>query len=161
MARYNLSYKTNLAYKERVKEQTREVSHIGHVKKKQIKNIKPVFYISMVVFASLVLSFYIANLAKGSVMTFKINEIKKQLNIQQSETVRLNSILESKHSNYSEIEKYAKLNLKMRNRGINQVYYISRPKSNKFEKTKNKNQKFKESEKIIDKIKNCLKSIVR
>ena len=159
MTRSNLAYKTNLDYKEKYKEHFEKPSHIGRIKKKHIKNVKPAFYISLIVFASFILSFYISTLAKGAVITFKINEKKKQLEIEQSETVRLNSILESKHSNYSDIEKYAKLNLNMKNKTINQVYYISRPKNNKFEKTKNKTEKFKKSGKFIDKLKNCINSL--
>lgn len=160
MAKSNLAYTlNNFNYANRQLKPKIEKPHIGRVKKAKIKAIKPGIYIALMIAISIVLSFYIINIAKGAVITFKIEEVKKQLELQQSESIRLRSILETTHANATEIENYAKLKLNMRKQNINQVHYICRSKGNKSEITKNKSEKLKKNENFFDKLKNCLKSI--
>ena len=160
MAKSNLAYTlNNFNYGNRQLKPKIEKPHIGRVKKTKIKAVKPGIFIALIITIAVVLSFYIVNIAKGTVITFKIEEAKKQLEMQQSESVRLRSILETTHANATDIENYAKLNLNMRKQNINQVYYISRSKGNKSEVTKNKSEKLNKNENFLDKIKNCLKSI--
>ncbi len=160
MAKSNLAYNlNNFNYGNSQLKPKIEKPHIGRVKKTKIKAVKPGVFIALIVAVSAIFSFYIINIAKGTVITFKIEEAKKQLEMQQSESIRLRSILETTHANATEIENYAKLNLNMRKQNINQVFYVSRSKGNKSEVTKNKSEKLKKSENFLDKLKNCLKSI--
>ncbi len=160
MAKSNLAYTlSNFNYDNRQLKPKIEKPHIGRVKKAKIKAVKPGIFIALIITVAIILSFYVVNIAKGAVITFKIEEAKKQLKMQQSEYIRLHSILETTHANATEIENYAKLKLNMRKQNMNQVYYISRSKGNKSEITKNKSEKLDKNENFLDKLKNCLKSI--
>ena len=160
MAKSNLAYNFNLNTKEKVYKSPKKINHIGRVKKKKIAKVKPAFYIFSFLVVSCILSFYITHIVKGFELAHKIDAAKNQFKIQQSETVRLNSLLKSDCLNSAEIEKYAKLKLNMRKFNENQVQYVNIGKGNY---SKNKNNKSKSNAKknksLLEKIKNCFNSI--
>ena len=163
MPKTNLAYSLNLNVK-RKELKSKEHSPIKRVRKKQIPKIKPVFYIFLIVVASVVLSFYLTYLVRGSELTTKINYIKKQYEIQKSETVRLQSILETSCLNAVEIEKYAKLNLRMRKQNSNQIFYINSKITNSKNiknSTNNNKNKNSENENMFSKLRNYFKSLVK
>ena len=152
--------KSNLAYREKhIK--TNQNSHIGRIKKKKIKKeIKAAVYIFFIILASIVLSFYIINLVKNNELSMKINKMKDNYKIQQSESVRLRSILETTCLNTSEIEKYATTKLGMRKNNNRKINYISSYKGNPIKLRKNMTQTFKRDENLFSRIKNWLLNIL-
>ena len=160
MSKTNLAYSLNLNVRKK-ELKNEQSSHIKRVKTKQIPKIKPVFYIFLIVIASVVLSFYLTYLVRGSELTTKINYVKKQYEIQKSETVRLQSILETNCLNAVEIEKYAKLKLKMRKQNNSQIYYINSHKTNSKGSQNNNIKKSKEKENMLSIWKNYFKSLIK
>lgn len=141
MAKSNLAYDFNLNKKRELSFPQKQKVNILRVKKKKIKQLRPSTYIFLIISSFLILCLYISYIVKGSELTFKIESAKKQYEIQKSETIRLNSELESKYLNASEIEKYAKLNLGMKKQNNNQVQYICTKKGNLCEAPSKQAQK--------------------
>ena len=160
MPKTNLAHNLNLNVK-RKELKNKQHSHIKRVKTKQIPKIKPLFYIFLIVMASIVLSFYLTYLVRGSELTTKINSAKQQYEIQKSETIRLQSILETNCLNAVEIEKYAKLKLRMRKQNNSQIFYINSQKINSKYSKNNNIKKNNKKESMLSNWKNYFKSLVK
>lgn len=141
MAKSNLAYDFNLNKKRKLVSPQKQKINILRVKKKKIKRLKPSSYIFLIISSFLILCLYISYIVRGSELTFKIDSAKKQYNIQKSEAIRLNSELETKYLNSTEIEKYAKLNLGMKKQNNNQVQYICTKRGNLCETPPKQNLK--------------------
>ena len=162
MAKSNLAYDFNLNRKKGYNLPQKKKVNIVRVKKRKIKKLKPSAYIFLIISSFLVLCLYISYIVKGSELSFKIDSAKKQYNIQKSETIRLNSELESKYLNSTEIEKYAKLNLGMKKQNNNQVQYICTKKGNLCEApAKQELEKLDNSKSKLKNLKNRLKEFFK
>lgn len=158
MPKTNLAYSLNLNVKR--KELTNQnTSPIKKIEPKKFPKIKPAFYIFLIMVASVVVSFYLTYLVKGSELNFKINSAKQQYEIQKSETVRLQSLLETNCLNAVEIEKYAKLKLRMRKQNSSQIYYINRQKNDLKRLNRNKGKNLKKDKNILSSVKNYFKTL--
>ena len=157
MTKSNLAYDFNLNKKRQLNLPQKKKVDIVRVKKRKIKQLKPATYIFLIISSFFVLCLYISYLVKGSELTFKIESAKKQYDIQKSETIRLNSELESKYLNSTEIEKYAKLNLGMKKQNNNQVQYVCTKKGNLCQNLSQEN--FKKDKNLKNKLENLKKRL--
>lgn len=162
MSKSNLAYDFNLNKKRRVNLPQKQKVNIVRIKKRKIKRLKPATYIFLIISSFCVLCLYIGYFVKSSELTFKIESAKKQYNIQKSETIRLNSELEAKYLNSTEIEKYAKLNLGMKKQNSNQVQYVCTKKGNLCEiPSKEKVEKTKNSKNRLEAVRNIFRNLFK
>ena len=96
--------------------------HIGRIYRKKVR-ARLKFYVFSIVFATAFLSIFILKLVERNEITASLNSVKKHLQVQTSENVRLNTQLEQK-INIQKIEKYAKENLGMKPLRNQQINYI-------------------------------------
>ena len=96
------------------------------------------------------------SLVKSSELSIKINSLKNQYNIQQSENIRLKTKLESMFTDTAKIEAYARQNLNMKKQSNNQINYIMSSNPEKFKKPTPKDAK---TNNIFSNIKNWLENV--
>ena len=122
--------RTNLAYSGLRSVQTQQKNrnkiekkiHIGRIYRNKVR-ARLKFYVFSIVFATAFLSIFILKLVERNEITASLNSVKKHLQVQTSENVRLKTQLEQK-INIQKIEKYAKENLGMKPLRNQQINYI-------------------------------------
>ena len=157
-----MKFKTNLAYNKTNLRQrpVTEKIHIGRIYRNRTR-VRLKFYIFSIVAAAAFLSVFILSLVQCNEITASLNSIKKKIQLQTSENVRLKTQLEQKMS-LQKVEKYVQENLNMKHLNNNQINFIKTPKISQIEKTKQDSNKKSENKfGLLDKFINNIKKIIK
>lgn len=106
---------------------------------KRSESLRPFAFISFILILASLLGFWVYGMVQLNETTSQINQLQKELKIQQSDQVRLDAELESK-INMANLDAYAKQNLGLVEPSSSQTTYMNLSDSNTIEISKAQDQ---------------------